>query len=115
MPHRYPKLGLTPLVRRGQSTRQKISHADSSARSRCWRAIAECLARRCRSPNTASPRYVPETHVAFDERIKKITAAMEYSFALYDDHERFYRELAHEAGCSRGSWIDCRTTSTSNF
>ena len=44
--------------------------------------------------------YHPDFHdaIPFDERIKKITAAMGYSFARYDDHERFYRELAHEAG-----------------
>ena len=43
--------------------------------------------------------YHPDFHdaIAVDERIKKITAAMGYSFARYDDHERFYQELAGEA------------------
>lgn len=35
--------------------------------------------------------------VAVDERIKKVTEALGYSFAGYDDHERFYRGVAAEA------------------
>ena len=44
--------------------------------------------------------YHPDFYdaIAVDERIKKITAAMGYAFTRYDDHERFYQELAGEAG-----------------
>jgi hypothetical protein len=35
--------------------------------------------------------------VAVDERIKKVTKALGYSFASYDEHERFYRGVAAEA------------------
>jgi len=44
--------------------------------------------------------YHPDFHdaIAVDERIKKITATIGYSFARYDDHERFYQELAADAG-----------------
>ena len=34
--------------------------------------------------------------VAIDERIKSITAALGYSFRTYDDHERFYQQLAKD-------------------
>jgi hypothetical protein len=36
--------------------------------------------------------------VAVDERIKKVTEALGYSFAGYDEHELFYRGVAVEAG-----------------
>jgi hypothetical protein len=44
--------------------------------------------------------YHPDFYdaIAVDERIKKITAALGYTFAGYADHERFYQELALEAG-----------------
>jgi hypothetical protein len=35
--------------------------------------------------------------VAIDERIKSITATLGYSFRTYDEHERFYQELASDA------------------
>ena len=34
--------------------------------------------------------------VAIDERIKSITAALGYSFRTYDEHERFYQQLARD-------------------
>ncbi len=38
--------------------------------------------------------------IAVDERIKKITKALGYSFkpAEYDEHERFYQDIAKKAG-----------------
>jgi hypothetical protein len=44
--------------------------------------------------------YHPDFHdaIAVDERIKKITKALGYSFPRYQDHERFYQELANDAG-----------------
>ena len=36
--------------------------------------------------------------VAVDERIKKVTEALGYSFGSYDEHERFYQGVAAEAG-----------------
>src|SRR5215213_2513993 len=44
--------------------------------------------------------YHPDFHdaIAVDERIKKITAALGYSFSRYADHEAFYRQLASDAG-----------------
>lgn len=36
--------------------------------------------------------------VAIDDRIKKVTEAMGYSFDSYDEHERFYLDIATEAG-----------------
>jgi hypothetical protein len=44
--------------------------------------------------------YEPDFHdaIAIDERIKKISAILGVSFAAYDEHERFYQELATEAG-----------------
>jgi hypothetical protein len=43
--------------------------------------------------------YHPDFYdaIAVDERIKKISAAMGYSFGRYADHERFYQELARDA------------------
>jgi pantoate--beta-alanine ligase len=48
--------------------------------------------------------YHPDFHnaIAVDERIKQITQALGYTFRNYTDHERFYQELAHEAGLQ--SW-----------
>lgn len=37
-------------------------------------------------------------NIAVDERIKKITEAMGYSFDNYESHERFYLDIAKEAG-----------------
>jgi hypothetical protein len=34
--------------------------------------------------------------VAIDERIKSISAALGYSFRTYDEHERFYQQLARD-------------------
>ena len=44
--------------------------------------------------------YHPDFYdaIAVDERIKKITGALGYTFTAYADHERFYQELALEAG-----------------
>jgi thermostable 8-oxoguanine DNA glycosylase len=44
--------------------------------------------------------YHPDFHdaIAVDERIKKITTALGYSFARYTDHEQFYQDLAKDAG-----------------
>jgi thermostable 8-oxoguanine DNA glycosylase len=44
--------------------------------------------------------YHPEFRdcVAIDDRIKKITKAMGYSFYSYKEHERFYLEIASQAG-----------------
>ena len=44
--------------------------------------------------------YHPDFHdaIAVDERIKKITTALGYSFSGYVDHEQFYQELARDAG-----------------
>ncbi len=44
--------------------------------------------------------YHPDFHntIAVDERIKRITEALGYSFQSYSEHERFYQELAREAG-----------------
>jgi len=36
--------------------------------------------------------------IAIDERIKAITTALGYSFKTYEEHERFYQELAYQAG-----------------
>jgi hypothetical protein len=36
--------------------------------------------------------------IAVDERIKKATEALGYSFKTYADHERFYQEVAEDAG-----------------
>src|SRR5262249_48818325 len=36
--------------------------------------------------------------IAVDERVKKVTKALGYSFARYADHEQFYQELAQAAG-----------------
>lgn len=44
--------------------------------------------------------YHPEFHdcIAIDERIKKITKELGYSFESYDEHERFYLDIASQAG-----------------
>jgi hypothetical protein len=44
--------------------------------------------------------YHPDFYdaIAIDERIKKITVALGHSFSRYTEHERFYQELAAEAG-----------------
>lgn len=44
--------------------------------------------------------YHPDFHnsVAIDLRIKKVTEALGYSFANYAEHERFYQDIAKEAG-----------------
>ncbi len=36
--------------------------------------------------------------IAVDERIKRITEALGYSFKNYAEHERFYQQIAREAG-----------------
>lgn len=36
--------------------------------------------------------------IAVDERIKRVTEALGYSFKSYAEHERFYQEIAREAG-----------------
>lgn len=35
--------------------------------------------------------------VAIDERIKSVTAALDYSFKTYEEHEAFYRQIAQDA------------------
>ena len=44
--------------------------------------------------------YHPDFYdaIAVDERIKKISYALGYTFAAYADHERFYQGVALEAG-----------------
>ncbi len=44
--------------------------------------------------------YHPDFHntIAIDLRIKKVTEALGYSFATYTEHERFYQDVAREAG-----------------
>ena len=44
--------------------------------------------------------YHPDFHnnVAIDDRIKKITQALGYSFGNYQDHEKFYLDIARESG-----------------
>ncbi len=44
--------------------------------------------------------YHPDFHdtIAVDLRIKKITKALGYSFKTYEEEERFYQEIADEAG-----------------
>jgi hypothetical protein len=44
--------------------------------------------------------YDPDfrTTIAIDERIKRISAALGVTFRTYADHERFYQDIAHEAG-----------------
>jgi thermostable 8-oxoguanine DNA glycosylase len=43
--------------------------------------------------------YLPDFRnaIAVDERIKRITEALGYSFKSYAEHERFYQEIAREA------------------
>lgn len=36
--------------------------------------------------------------VAVDERIKRITKELGYEFKNYGEHERFYQDIAREAG-----------------
>jgi hypothetical protein len=36
--------------------------------------------------------------IAVDDRIKKVTRALGYSFRTYEEHERFYQDIAAEAG-----------------
>jgi thermostable 8-oxoguanine DNA glycosylase len=36
--------------------------------------------------------------IAVDERIKRVTEALGYSFNNYDEHEQFYKDIAREAG-----------------
>jgi hypothetical protein len=44
--------------------------------------------------------YHPDFHdaIAIDERVKKVTKALGRPFTAYEDHERFYQELASDAG-----------------
>ena len=44
--------------------------------------------------------YHPEFResIAVDDRIQKLSYAMGCEFASYEDHERFYLDVAHEAG-----------------
>ncbi len=44
--------------------------------------------------------YHPDFHdsIAIDERIKRVTKILGYSFSSYTEHERFYLDIAHEAG-----------------
>jgi endonuclease III len=44
--------------------------------------------------------YHPDFHdtIAVDLRIKKVTKALGYSFKSYEQEERFYQEIAKEAG-----------------
>jgi N-glycosylase/DNA lyase len=43
--------------------------------------------------------YHPDFHntIAIDERIRQITDALGYEFPSYEDHEKFYLEIAKEA------------------
>lgn len=43
--------------------------------------------------------YHPDFHnsIAIDERVKRITEALGYYFKTYDQHERFYQNVAREA------------------
>jgi hypothetical protein len=38
--------------------------------------------------------------IAVDERIKKVTQALRYTFKTYEEEERFYQEIAREVGIS---------------
>jgi len=46
--------------------------------------------------------YHPDFHdtIAVDLRIKKVTKALGHSFKTYEEEERFYQEIAQEAGIS---------------
>ncbi len=46
--------------------------------------------------------YDPDFHdtIAVDSRIQKITQALGHSFKTYEEEERFYQEIAKEAGIS---------------
>ncbi len=53
--------------------------------------------------------------IAVDERIKRVTEALGYSFKSYAEPERFYQEIARKPGLKAGTWtaysITTRTSS----
>ncbi len=62
---------------------------------KCFYGVGDKYAR-----NIWMDSYHPDFRhaIAVDERIKKVTEALGYSFKTYAEHERFYQEVAEEAG-----------------
>jgi hypothetical protein len=81
-----------------EATRQALAQADKEAKiafMQSFHGIGDKYAR-----NIWMDVYHPDFRdaIAVDERIKRITQALGYSFKTYAEHERFYQEIAREAG-----------------
>lgn len=81
-----------------ETTRRALAQGDKEAKiayMKRFHGIGDKYAR-----NIWMDVYHPDFRdaIAVDERIKRITQALGYSFKTYAEHERFYQEIAREAG-----------------